>query len=124
MRRHNTDTLGKWATSIASGEEEIEEILRGVPGPMCPKIDGWAGSRYRRTTPGRRREYSDDSDGVDTLYEVAEQIESERDNAVEGLEECRLALDALRGALSSAIETIHAKNDEIRNLTADNHPEP
>lgn len=99
-------SLGEWASKLAGDDDDLRLLLTGVPGPMCPKIDKWVGKPYRPAQIDRRVGYSDDESGVDSLYADAERIRDERDTAIDGLEECRTALDALRDALVNAVELI------------------
>lgn len=101
-------SLGQWASEVAGGNETCAAILDGVPGPMCPKIDDWsqASRHYRGKSRGTRLSRESSYEDVASLYSEADQIQDERDLAIEGLEECRTALDALRGALIEACDKI------------------
>ena len=111
--------MGEYADKLANGEEDVIEILGSVPGPMCPKIDEWVGKprnggwggRFSRTSLGRRRDYDNDEDGMDGLYSDATAIADERDTAIDGLEECRRACEALRAALESAVAAYREQRD-------------
>lgn len=106
--------MGEWATEAAKGRTWVADLLRGLPGPMCPKIDkavkdhGVVGMRARSVRsydlPKRPRE--PDEGDYDDLRSSAEAIEGERDEARECLEECRRALDALRNRLMDAVDMI------------------
>jgi hypothetical protein len=109
-------SLGEWGESIANGDPEIEEILTDVPGPMCPKIDAAKGGRWSRpTTLARENRY----DTIGELYSDAESIEGERDDAFNGLEECRTAIGSMRDALVLACERLTEANDKIARLTVE-----
>lgn len=94
--------LGTWASDLAQGNSTLESLLDGVPGPMCPKIDKvHSASRYgnHHTTLRDERYY----DSVGEVYEVAESLRTERDDAHEMIEECRSALTNLRVALEGVV---------------------
>lgn len=112
--------MGDWANDIAKGDAWVHNILRGVPGPMCPKINEWAcvgASRYTSggTKLGRERDYEDD---LPDLYATAAAIRDERDAAFDGLQECRTALEMLRTALCEAIDQLRTARADIENAAA------
>lgn len=115
-------SLGTWAWKLADGNATCEELLDGVPGPLCSKIDEWVmldrsswPNRSGPTKLGREDGYTD----VDELWAVADIIQDERNAAQEGLEECRTALEALRGALETACGAIQALEAEVDALRED-----
>lgn len=109
--------MGAWADRIAKGEPDVEALLSGVPGEMCPRIDEWVGKKHdwrSLTRLGRERDYED----VESLYADADALNDERNNAIDGLEECRTALDRLRGALVDAIAAYREQRDRVAELEA------
>jgi len=98
-------SLNDWSRRIARGDKLLMDILDDVPGPMCSYIDRAIGKTKLRSASAY--------DGYpEVLYDIANALREERDDAVSMLEECRSALAALRGAVETLAPLCASEEEE------------